>query len=213
MGTRHICQPCISRSGNGDVDQCPCIYPCRTLPYVELQTHISFLEHVVNQDAQAADRHKVPAEVIQVASHEVDTDSDKDESIVTTSGSEGSESASESEQNDPPSSLASDAEQYERLLFIWPRKWLLSCTPSATQEIETSCFWHQIYRLDWRYLLCGHSAGGFTAHRAPVVRTSCNTRRMSTELPIHLGWTRRWLRRTLRRSRLYSSCFGLLGRG
>ena len=37
-------------------------------------------EHLVNQDAQAADRKKVPAEVIQVASHEVDTDSDKDES-------------------------------------------------------------------------------------------------------------------------------------
>ena len=71
-------------------------------------------EHLVNQDAQAADRKKVPAEVIQVASHEVDTDSDKDESIVA-SGSEGSESASESEQNDPPSSLASDAEQYERM--------------------------------------------------------------------------------------------------
>ena len=57
-------------------------------------------EHVVDQEA---DRKKVPAEVIQVASHEVDTDSDKDESIVATSGSEGSESASESEQNDPPS--------------------------------------------------------------------------------------------------------------
>ena len=40
---------------------------------------------------------------------------DKDESIVATSGSEGSESASDSEQNDPPSSLASDAEQYERM--------------------------------------------------------------------------------------------------
>ena len=72
-------------------------------------------EHLVNQDAQAADRKKVPAEVIQVASREVDTDSDKDESIVATSGSEGSESASESELNDPPSSLASDAEQYERM--------------------------------------------------------------------------------------------------
>ena len=34
-------------------------------------------EHLVNQDAQAADRKKVPAEVIQVAFHEVDTDSDK----------------------------------------------------------------------------------------------------------------------------------------
>ena len=62
-------------------------------------------EHVVDQGAHAADRKKVPAEVIHVASHEVDTDSD----------SEGSESASESEQNDPPSSLASDAEQYERM--------------------------------------------------------------------------------------------------
>ena len=72
-------------------------------------------EHVVNQDAQAADRKKVLAEVIQVASHEVDTDSDKDESIVATSGSEGSESESESEQDDLPSSLASDAEQYESM--------------------------------------------------------------------------------------------------
>ena len=72
-------------------------------------------EHLVNQDAQVADRKKVPAEVIQVASHEVDTDSDKAESIVATSASEGSESASDSEQNDPPSSLASDAEQYERM--------------------------------------------------------------------------------------------------
>ena len=58
-------------------------------------------EHVVDQDAHAADRKKVPAEVIQVASHEVDTDSDKDESIIATSDSEGNESASESEQNDP----------------------------------------------------------------------------------------------------------------
>ena len=77
-------------------------------------------EHVVDQDAQAADRKKVPAEVIQVASHEVDTDSDKDESIVAASGSEGSVSASESEQNDPPSSLASDAEQYERMQASYP---------------------------------------------------------------------------------------------
>ena len=69
---------------------------------------------MVDQDAHAADRKKVPAEAIQVASYEVDTDSDKDESIVATSDSEGSD-ASESEQNDPSSSLASDAEQYERM--------------------------------------------------------------------------------------------------
>ena len=73
-------------------------------------------EHRVNHDAQAADRTKVPAEVIQVAAHEMDTDSDKAESVVATSASlKGSESASDSEQNDPPSSLASDAEQYERM--------------------------------------------------------------------------------------------------
>ena len=42
----------------------------------------AYQEHVVDQDAQAADRKKVPAKVIQVASHEVDTDSDKDESIL-----------------------------------------------------------------------------------------------------------------------------------
>ena len=50
-----------------------------------------------------------------MAPHEVDNDSVKDESIGDASGSEGSESASESEQNDPPSSLAADAEQYERM--------------------------------------------------------------------------------------------------
>ena len=72
-------------------------------------------EHRVNHVAQATDRTKVPAEVIQVAAHEMDTESDKAESVVPTSDSEGSESASDSEQNDPPSSLASDAEQYERM--------------------------------------------------------------------------------------------------
>ena len=70
-------------------------------------------EHRVNHEALAADRTKVPAEVIQVAAREVD--SDKAESAVATSGSEGSESASDPEQNDRPSSLASDAEQYERM--------------------------------------------------------------------------------------------------
>ena len=70
-------------------------------------------EHRVNHEARAADRTKVPAEVIQLAAHEVDPELDKAESAVGTSDSEGSESASGSEQNDPPSSLASDAEQYE----------------------------------------------------------------------------------------------------
>ena len=70
-------------------------------------------EHRVNHEARAADRTKVSAEVIQLAAHEVDPEPDKAESDGGTSDSEGSESASDSEQNDPPSSLAADAEQYE----------------------------------------------------------------------------------------------------
>ena len=45
----------------------------------------------------------------------MDADSNKAESGAATSDSEDSESASDSEQNGPPSSLASDAEQYERM--------------------------------------------------------------------------------------------------
>ena len=70
-------------------------------------------EHLVDQDAQAADRNKVPAAVINVASHEVDSDSGKDESIIATSDSEESGSESDTAQNEPASSLASDSEQYE----------------------------------------------------------------------------------------------------
>ena len=44
-------------------------------------------EHVVDQDAHAADRKKVCAEVTHVASHEVDTDSYKNKSIIATSNS------------------------------------------------------------------------------------------------------------------------------
>ena len=47
-----------------------------------------------------------------MASHEVDTDSDKNESIIATNDPEESESASESEQNEPPSSLAFNTEEY-----------------------------------------------------------------------------------------------------
>ena len=61
-------------------------------------------EHRVKHEARAADRTKVPAEVIQLAAHEVDTESDKAKS---------EEKVRALLQNDPPSSLASDAEQYE----------------------------------------------------------------------------------------------------
>ena len=70
-------------------------------------------EHRVNHEARAADRTKVSAEVIQLAAHEVDPEPPKAESEGGTSDSDGSESVSDSEQNDPPSSLAADAEQYE----------------------------------------------------------------------------------------------------
>ena len=42
IDTRHICHPCCSRRGDGDVDRFPCIFLCRTLPSVELRIHISF---------------------------------------------------------------------------------------------------------------------------------------------------------------------------
>ena len=70
-------------------------------------------EHRVNHEARAADRTKVSAEVIQLAAHEVDPEPPKAESEGGTSDSDGSESVSDSEQNDPPSSLTADAEQYE----------------------------------------------------------------------------------------------------
>ena len=75
----------------------------------ELEAH---QEHLVNQDAQAADRNKVPAAVINVASHKVDSDSGKDKSIIATSDSDESGSESDTAQNEPASSLAY-SEQYE----------------------------------------------------------------------------------------------------
>ena len=79
---------------------------------IELGAH---QEHRVNHAARAADRTKVPAAVIQVAAHEMDADSDKAESGAASSDSEDSESESDSEHNDPPSTLAYDVEQYERM--------------------------------------------------------------------------------------------------
>ena len=70
-------------------------------------------EHQVNHEARATDRTKVSAAVIQLASHEEDPAPPQDMSEGDGSDSDGSESASDSEQNDPPSSLVADAEQYE----------------------------------------------------------------------------------------------------
>ena len=70
-------------------------------------------EHRVNhEEARAADRTKVPVEVIQLA-HEVEPEPPKTESEGGSSDSDGSESVSDSGQNNPPSSLAADAEQHE----------------------------------------------------------------------------------------------------
>ena len=70
-------------------------------------------EHEVNHVARATDRTKVSPAVIQLASHEEDTAPPQDMSEGDASDSDGSESASDSQQNDPPSSLVADAEQYE----------------------------------------------------------------------------------------------------
>ena len=70
-------------------------------------------EHRVNHVARATDRTKVSADVIQLAAHEVDPAPEQAVSDGNTSDSEKSESASDSDQNDPPSSLVADAEQYE----------------------------------------------------------------------------------------------------
>ena len=69
-------------------------------------------EHQVNHVEGATDRTKVSA-AIQLASHEKDSAPPQDMSEGDASDSDGSESASDSEQNDPPSSLVADAEQYE----------------------------------------------------------------------------------------------------
>ena len=66
-----------------------------------------------NHVARATDRTKVSSDVIQLAAHEKDPSPDQAMSEGDASVSDGSESASDSEQNDPPSSLVADAEQYE----------------------------------------------------------------------------------------------------
>ena len=76
-------------------------------------------EHRVNHVARATDRTKVSADVIQLAAHEVDTAPEQAVSDGDASDSEGSESASDSDQNDPPSSLVADAEQYEPMQIAY----------------------------------------------------------------------------------------------
>ena len=69
-------------------------------------------EHRVNHVARAT----VSADVIQLAAHEKDPAPEQAVSEGDASDSDGSGSASDSEQNDPPSSLVADAEQYVRKL-------------------------------------------------------------------------------------------------
>jgi len=76
-------------------------------------------EHRVNHVARATDRTKVSADVIQLAAHEVDTTPEQAESEAEASDSEGSDSVSDSDQNDPPSSLVADAEQYELMQIAY----------------------------------------------------------------------------------------------
>ena len=66
-------------------------------------------EHVVHQDAQAADTKKVPAEVIQVASYEVDPIQTRTSPSLPLVALKGAKVRVNRSKNDPPSSLASDA--------------------------------------------------------------------------------------------------------
>ena len=69
-------------------------------------------EHHVDQYAQAADRNKVPAEVICLDPHEVASESGDDESSIAATNSSSSES--DTADDDPSSSpLTTDLEQYE----------------------------------------------------------------------------------------------------
>ena len=71
-------------------------------------------EQYVDHNAQAADRNKVPAEVICVDNHEISSDSGDDESSIATSESGESGSESDTAEDDPSSlPLATDLEQYE----------------------------------------------------------------------------------------------------
>ena len=76
-------------------------------------------EHRVNHVARATDRTKVSADVIQLVAHEKDPSPEQEVSEGDASDSDGSESASDSEQNDPPSSLVADAEQYELMQIAY----------------------------------------------------------------------------------------------
>ena len=76
-------------------------------------------EHRVNHVARATDRTEVSADVIQLAAHEVDPAPEQAVSEGDACDSEGSESASDSDQNDPPSSLVADAEQYELMQIAY----------------------------------------------------------------------------------------------
>ena len=68
-------------------------------------------EYRVNHMARATDRTEVLADVIQLAAHEVDPAPEQAVSEGDASDSEGTESASAPDQNDPSSSLVADAEQ------------------------------------------------------------------------------------------------------
>ena len=61
-------------------------------------------EHLVDQNAQAADRTKVPAAIINVDSHEGDSNSDNEAPSSATSAPKKSDSDSDTTQNEPVSS-------------------------------------------------------------------------------------------------------------
>ena len=102
-----------------------------------------------------------------MASHEIDADSGKEESIIATSDSEEGNSASEIEQNEQVSSLASDSQQYEH-------------ASSPYQIILTAC-WPAVARRSMQHvqslrnhcLLFGWCLNAFTL----LLRSDCHPQR------------------------------------
>ena len=86
-------------------------------------------EHRLNHMARATDRTKVSADVIQLAAaHEEDPAPEQAMSEGDASDSHRSKSASDSEQNDPPSSQVADGSEYSKLqkLEMVPERWPLA---------------------------------------------------------------------------------------
>ena len=169
-------------------------------------------EHRVNHVARATDRTKVSGDVIQLAAHEVDPAPEQAVSDGDTSDSEGSESGSDSDQNDPPSSLVGDAEQYELMQVSYAavgknfhgQEDLIGSEYSKLQKLEMVPERWPLARLSFSLQTCvDHRSvvlvmlipyrSGFRPTGPQWCYNSCNRRRIAIVLKTRLGWTKRRL--------------------